>query len=126
MLGWSLRIYDDDGAAEKHRGNRGYRRHDGRYRPSWPCGRTHPGARRAGAERSRARFDGRRGPRPEDQEILAANADDLFDARAAGLTGAVLDRLALDDKRVDGMAVAIEAVRALKDPVGHVTESWTG
>ena len=58
-------------------------------------------------------------------KILAANADDLTDARAAGLTGAVLDRLALDDTRVEGVAVAIEAVRALKDPVGVVTESWT-
>jgi glutamate-5-semialdehyde dehydrogenase len=58
-------------------------------------------------------------------KILAANADDLTDARAAGLAGAVLDRLALDDTRVEGVAVAIEAVRALKDPVGVVTESWT-
>jgi len=58
-------------------------------------------------------------------KILAANADDLTDARAAGLTGAVLDRLALDATRVEGIAVAIEAVRALADPVGKVTETWT-
>jgi glutamate-5-semialdehyde dehydrogenase len=63
--------------------------------------------------------------RAQKAKILAANADDLFDARAAGLTGAVLDRLALDDKRVEGIAVAIEAVRALTDPVGAITSSWT-
>ena len=63
--------------------------------------------------------------RAQKAKILAANADDLADARAAGLTGAVLDRLALDDSRVEGIAAAIEAVRALKDPVGTITESWT-
>jgi glutamate-5-semialdehyde dehydrogenase len=57
--------------------------------------------------------------------ILAANADDLADARAAGLSSAAIDRLALDDKRVESIAEAIEIVRALKDPVGHVTSSWT-
>ena len=63
--------------------------------------------------------------RAHSARILAANADDVADARAGGLSGAVLDRLALDDSRVEGIAVAIEAVRALADPVGTVTESWT-
>ena len=63
--------------------------------------------------------------RAQKARILAANAEDVSDARAAGLTGAVLDRLALDDARVEAIAAAIEAVRALKDPVGTVTESWT-
>src|SRR3974390_932163 len=57
-------------------------------------------------------------------QILTANADDLKEARAAGVTGAFLDRLALDDKRVAAIAAGIEAVRALKDPVGAITESW--
>jgi len=63
--------------------------------------------------------------RAQKSQILAANADDLVEARAAGLTGAVLDRLTLDASRVEGIAEAIEAVRALKDPVGIVMESWT-
>ncbi len=63
--------------------------------------------------------------RAQKARILAANAEDLAEARAAGLTSAVIDRLALDDKRVEGIAEAIETVRALKDPVGAVTESWT-
>ena len=57
--------------------------------------------------------------------ILAANAEDIAEARAAGVTGAFLDRLALDAARVEAIAAAIDAVRALKDPVGVVTESWT-
>lgn len=57
--------------------------------------------------------------------ILAANAEDLAEARAAGVTGAFLDRLALDPARIDAIADGIDAVRGLKDPVGTVMESWT-
>ena len=58
-------------------------------------------------------------------EILAANAEDMTDGRAAGLTGSFLDRLALNDQRVEAMAAGIEVVRDLADPVGRITESWT-
>jgi glutamate-5-semialdehyde dehydrogenase len=58
-------------------------------------------------------------------EILAANAQDLAEAKAAGATSAFIDRLALDDKRVAAMADGIDVVRALADPVGTVTERWT-
>jgi glutamate-5-semialdehyde dehydrogenase len=57
--------------------------------------------------------------------ILAANAEDVAEARAAGVTGAFLDRLSLDAARVEAIAAGIGAVRALKDPVGIVTEFWT-
>jgi glutamate-5-semialdehyde dehydrogenase len=57
--------------------------------------------------------------------ILAANAEDVAEARAAGVTGAFLDRLALDPARVAAIAAGIDAVRGLKDPVGTVMESWT-
>ena len=57
--------------------------------------------------------------------ILAANAEDLSEAHSGGVTGAFLDRLALNEARVEAIAAGIEAVRALKDPVGAVTESWT-
>jgi len=63
--------------------------------------------------------------RAENGKILAANAEDIAEARAAGVSGAFLDRLTLDAGRVDAIAGAIDAVRALKDPVGVVTESWT-
>ena len=57
--------------------------------------------------------------------ILAANAEDVADARTTGISGAFLDRLALDPTRVEAVAGGIDVVRALKDPVGTVTESWT-
>src|SRR5262245_44711762 len=62
--------------------------------------------------------------RRQTSSILAANAEDVAEARAGGVTGAFLDRLSLDPKRVEGIAAGIEAVRALADPVGEVTESW--
>jgi glutamate-5-semialdehyde dehydrogenase len=58
-------------------------------------------------------------------EILAANAEDIAEATRNGMTGALLDRLTLTDKSVDGIAAGIEVVRDLKDPIGAVTESWT-
>jgi glutamate-5-semialdehyde dehydrogenase len=58
-------------------------------------------------------------------EILAANAEDVAQAKQSGATAAFLDRLALDDKRIAAMADGLDIVRALPDPVGQVTESWT-
>ncbi|MGB6349076.1 MAG: glutamate-5-semialdehyde dehydrogenase [Pseudolabrys sp.] len=63
--------------------------------------------------------------RSQVSSILAANAEDVAEARSAGLTGAFLDRLALDAARVEAIAKGIDAVRAVNDPVGVVTESWT-
>ena len=57
--------------------------------------------------------------------ILAANAEDIAEARGSGMAGAFLDRLTLDAARVEAIAGAIDAVRALKDPVGQITEAWT-
>jgi glutamate-5-semialdehyde dehydrogenase len=58
------------------------------------------------------------------QAILAANREDLAAARAAGQGQAYLDRLALDERRLDGIAAAIEEVAALPDPIGQVTDAW--
>jgi len=58
-------------------------------------------------------------------DILAANSQDLAEARASGAGAAFVDRLALDDKRIAGMAEALEVVRDLDDPVGAVMQSWT-
>jgi glutamate-5-semialdehyde dehydrogenase len=63
--------------------------------------------------------------REQKSRILAANGEDIAEARGSGMTGAFLDRLSLDAARVEAIAAAIDAVRALKDPVGVVTESWT-
>jgi glutamate-5-semialdehyde dehydrogenase len=58
-------------------------------------------------------------------DILAANAQDVAEAKASGATPAFLDRLALDAKRVAATADGLDVVRALPDPVGTVTERWT-
>ncbi len=58
-------------------------------------------------------------------DILEANAQDMTDARAAGLSAAMLDRLLLNAERIEGMAAGIEAIAALSDPVGEEFASWT-
>jgi glutamate-5-semialdehyde dehydrogenase len=55
--------------------------------------------------------------------IVAANAEDMTRAAVAGLSGALLDRLRLDDARVAAMADGVAAVAALADPVGQVIDS---
>ena len=57
-------------------------------------------------------------------DLLAANAADMADARAKGLSGAMLDRLALDEGRVRGMADGLRAIAAQDDPVGAVMAEW--
>src|ERR1700730_15970676 len=56
--------------------------------------------------------------------ILAANAEDIAEARANGEASAFIDRLTLTPARIEAMAEGIAAVRNIADPVGVVTESW--
>jgi glutamate-5-semialdehyde dehydrogenase len=58
-------------------------------------------------------------------EVLEANADDLADERAAGLTPALRDRLTLDESRVAAMAEGVRAIAALPDPVGEALDERT-
>src|SRR4051812_18578550 len=58
-------------------------------------------------------------------EILGANSVDLERARAGGLSGAMLERLTLNPKRLDEMAEGIRKVAELPDPVGQVIKDWT-
>ena len=57
--------------------------------------------------------------------LLEANAADMAAARTKGLTGAMLDRLRLDDARLESMARGLEDIAALEDPVGRVLAEWT-
>jgi glutamate-5-semialdehyde dehydrogenase len=57
--------------------------------------------------------------------VLAANAEDLAAARAAGTPEAMLDRLALNPQRVDGIAAGLRQVAGLPDPVGEVLRGRT-
>jgi glutamate-5-semialdehyde dehydrogenase len=59
------------------------------------------------------------------EQILEANAQDLEAARAKGRDGAFLDRLALNQARVEAMARGLRDIAALADPVGQVMARWT-
>ena len=55
-------------------------------------------------------------------ELLAANARDLDEARAAGLEPALIDRLTLNEKGIESMASGLEQIATLPDPVGEMTD----
>jgi len=63
--------------------------------------------------------------RAQREAILAANAEDVAEAKQQGAAAAFIDRLALDAKRVEAMAQGLEVVRDLADPVGSVMQAWT-
>jgi glutamate-5-semialdehyde dehydrogenase len=57
-------------------------------------------------------------------EILTANRQDLKSAKQ-DLTPSLLDRLTLDEKRVEAMAVGLEQIADFPDPIGRIDASWT-
>jgi glutamate-5-semialdehyde dehydrogenase len=58
-------------------------------------------------------------------DILAANAADVADAEAKAMSAALIDRLVLNEARIEAIALGIEAIAALPDPVGTVLAEWT-
>lgn len=60
--------------------------------------------------------------RADSEAILAANHIDVVAGEASGLSGAMLDRLKLDAKRLEGIATAVENVAGLPDPVGQIID----
>ncbi|MDH3758174.1 MAG: glutamate-5-semialdehyde dehydrogenase [Gammaproteobacteria bacterium] len=57
-------------------------------------------------------------------EILDANAIDMREAGERGLSAAMLDRLMLDESRIEAMAAGLEAIAGLPDPLGRVMAEW--
>ncbi|HEY8424801.1 MAG TPA: glutamate-5-semialdehyde dehydrogenase [Limnochordales bacterium] len=78
-----------------------------------------PAASRDEALRAMAAALRAQGPR-----ILQANAQDMARARAAGLSKALLDRLYLDEARLERMARGLEQVASLEDPLGQAVRAW--
>lgn len=62
--------------------------------------------------------------RESEAAILAANAKDMQNGQAKGLSDAMLDRLELTPERIEAIAAGLEAIAALPDPVGAIDESW--
>jgi glutamate-5-semialdehyde dehydrogenase len=58
------------------------------------------------------------------KKILAANQTDMEAVRAHGLSAAMLDRLMLDEIRIEAMATGLEAISELPDPVGKILAEW--
>jgi glutamate-5-semialdehyde dehydrogenase len=75
-------------------------------------------------QKDRALAAAARAVRAASAAILEANGRDLAAARAAHTSGARLERLQLDAKRVEGIAAGIEAVMQLPDPIGVTTAEW--
>ena len=81
---------------------------------------------RAGAERRNAALERiAELLRERSDDVLEANAEDLADERAAGLTPALQDRLTLDEARVEAMAEGVGEIAALDDVVGEELEHKT-
>jgi glutamate-5-semialdehyde dehydrogenase len=57
--------------------------------------------------------------------ILAANANDIARAKEAGRDTAFIDRLTLDAARIEAIAVGVETIAALPDPIGAIMAEWT-
>ena len=60
--------------------------------------------------------------RDDAAQLIAANAEDVAAASAAGQDPAFVDRLTLDADTIDGMAAGLQAIAALPDPVGEITD----
>ena len=63
--------------------------------------------------------------RTAEADILAANQADMGAATSKGLSAAMLDRLALNEDRIEGIAKGLEDIAALPEPVGQIDKTWT-
>ena len=79
----------------------------------------------AGPKKDAALLAAADGLEREAAAILAANQEDVAAARAAGMTDALLDRLALSEARIKGMADGLRSVAGQTDPVGEVVSGIT-
>jgi glutamate-5-semialdehyde dehydrogenase len=80
---------------------------------------------RAGSKKDDALLAIAKALREHSEEIIKANSIDIKNGEEAGLTVSLLDRLRLDEARIEGMAVGVEQVAALPDPVGRVLDGRT-
>jgi len=78
----------------------------------------------SGAEKNRILKEMAQALRANTMSLLEANALDMQNGKDNNLSSALMDRLFLDEKRIDAMAVAIEEIAALKEPVGRVLDGW--
>jgi len=80
--------------------------------------------RLSGAEKNRILREMAASLRANTMTLLEENAKDMAEGEKNSLSSALMDRLLLDEQRVEAMAVAIEEIAGLKDPVGRVLDGW--
>lgn len=78
----------------------------------------------SGADKNRILREMANALRANTMSILEGNAQDMAAADANDLSSALKDRLYLNEGRIDAMAVAVEDIAALKEPVGRVLDGW--
>jgi len=78
----------------------------------------------SGREKNRILKEMAQALRDNSVELLSANALDMSAGKENNLTSALMDRLLLDENRIESMATAIEEIAALKEPVGRVLDGW--
>jgi glutamate-5-semialdehyde dehydrogenase len=78
----------------------------------------------SGNERNRILREMAQALRENVTKIIGANSVDMQKARENNLASSLVERLMLDEKRIDAMAIAIEEIATLKDPIGRVLEGW--
>lgn len=81
-------------------------------------------ARASDDQKNKALLEAASSIRANAARIIEANAKDMAGGREKGLTSAMLDRLELNDGRIESMAAGLEAIAELKDPVGDVIAAW--
>jgi len=75
-------------------------------------------------QKNRALLEAAKALRAAAPAIIAANGIDVSEVRRGGMSAAFVDRLLLDEKRVEAMAEGLETVASLADPVGRVLTRW--
>jgi glutamate-5-semialdehyde dehydrogenase len=78
----------------------------------------------SGAEKNRILGEMAEALRANTMNLIEANALDMAAGEASNLSSALMDRLFLDEARIESMAKAVEEIAALKDPVGRVLDGW--
>ena len=78
----------------------------------------------SGKEKNRILKEMANALREHTQGLLVENLKDMQSGEKNNLTSALMDRLFLDAQRVEGMAVAIEEIAGLKEPVGSILDGW--
>ncbi len=75
-------------------------------------------------EKNKALLCAAKGLQADCEKILAANAEDMRAGRENGMYAGLLDRLKLDEARIDAMADGLRQIAGLPDPVGNILDAW--